>query len=102
MHQLFVTVGILFSGLVVFILVQYVSRGWMGLLGFGLLPAAVQIAMQGRFPESPKWLIRQGRFDEAKAAIASLEAPGFDVDAAVDSIRIADEREAGISEATWS
>lgn len=37
-----------------------------------------------------------------QAAIASLEAPGFDVDAAVDSIRIADEREAGISEATWS
>lgn len=47
-------------------LIQDVDQGWRGLIGFGAVPAVLQVLMQGMFPESPKWLIKQGHLDQAK------------------------------------
>jgi MFS transporter, putative metabolite:H+ symporter len=48
--------------------------GWNILFLIGVVPGLVIAYFVSRLPESPRWLIRQGRFAEAEAIIASLEA----------------------------
>jgi putative MFS transporter len=44
--------------------------GWRGLFAVGLLPAALTLYIRAWVPESPHWLIRQGRVEEARRALA--------------------------------
>ncbi len=45
---------------------------WRVTLGLGALPAAVILAMRHDLPETAVWLIRHGRFREAKAVATSM------------------------------
>ena len=50
--------------------------GWRGLFLIGLLPALFTMMIRAWVPESPRWLIRRGRRDEARASIAwALQVP---------------------------
>ncbi|HEX3990584.1 MAG TPA: MFS transporter, partial [Acetobacteraceae bacterium] len=44
--------------------------GWRGLFLIGLLPAAFTLVIRGWVPESPHWLMSQGRSEEARRSIA--------------------------------
>jgi putative MFS transporter len=44
--------------------------GWRGLFAVGLLPAALTFLIRAWVPESPHWLIGQGRLDEARRSLA--------------------------------
>src|SRR5580693_5656683 len=44
--------------------------GWRGLFLIGLLPALLTLLIRAWVPESPRWLIRRGRREEARASIA--------------------------------
>jgi putative MFS transporter len=44
--------------------------GWRGLFAVGLLPAALTLYIRAWVPESPYWLVRQGRVEEARRALA--------------------------------
>jgi len=44
--------------------------GWRGLFAVGLLPALITLLMRAWVPESPRWLIRMGRLDEARQSLA--------------------------------
>jgi putative MFS transporter len=44
--------------------------GWRGLFVVGLLPAALTLLIRAWVPESPHWLIGQGRLDEARKSLA--------------------------------
>lgn len=44
--------------------------GWRGLFAVGLVPALLTLLMRVWVPESPRWLIRMGRFDEARRSLA--------------------------------
>ena len=44
--------------------------GWRGLFLVGLLPAALVLMIRYWVPESPRWLLRMGRFEEARRALA--------------------------------
>jgi putative MFS transporter len=44
--------------------------GWRGLFLIGLLPALFTLVIRAWVPESPRWLIRRGRRDEARRSIA--------------------------------
>jgi MFS transporter, putative metabolite:H+ symporter len=44
--------------------------GWRGLFLVGLLPAFLTLVIRAWVPESPRWLIRRGRREEARASIA--------------------------------
>jgi putative MFS transporter len=44
--------------------------GWRGMVAVGLLPAFLCLYIRAFVPESPHWLLRQGRVEEARQALA--------------------------------
>jgi putative MFS transporter len=48
--------------------------GWNALFLLGTLPGIIITVLVWRLPESPRWLIRKGRFAEAEAVVRSVEA----------------------------
>ena len=44
--------------------------GWRGLFAVGLLPAALTLLIRAWVPESPRWLLRMGRPEEARRSLA--------------------------------
>ncbi|GAA4635851.1 MFS transporter [Actinoallomurus vinaceus] len=48
--------------------------GWRWLLVVGALGALVVWVLRSRLPESPRWLVAQGRTDEAEEIVAHVEA----------------------------
>ncbi len=44
--------------------------GWRGLFAVGLLPAALTLLIRAWVPESPRWLVRMGRPEEARQSLA--------------------------------
>jgi putative MFS transporter len=43
---------------------------WRLLFAIGLLPAAIVLLIRLWVPESPRWLVRQGRYEEARKSLA--------------------------------
>jgi putative MFS transporter len=43
--------------------------GWRGLFVIGLLPAAFTLLFYAWVPESPRWLVRRGRIEDARKAL---------------------------------
>jgi putative MFS transporter len=48
--------------------------GWRWLLIFGAFGALVVWILRSRLPESPRWLLAQGRTEEAEAIVAGVES----------------------------
>ncbi len=44
--------------------------GWRGLFAIGVLPALIVLLVRIWVPESPRWLVRQGRYEEARESLA--------------------------------
>lgn len=54
--------------------------GWRGLFAVGLLPALLTLYIRAWVPESPYWLMRMGRFEEARKSLAwALEMDPKDI-----------------------
>jgi MFS transporter, putative metabolite:H+ symporter len=64
----FVPLGLLLGAVLGKFLVPYV--GWRGLFAVGLLPAFLTLLIRAWVPESPRWLLRNGRPKEARKALA--------------------------------
>jgi MFS family permease len=71
-HQLQVTIGILCSGIVAYGFVTYVSHGWRYVLSLPMVIGVIILSLEKLIPNSPLWLVRNGRIDEAKATISKL------------------------------
>jgi MFS family permease len=50
------------------------ETGWRWMYALGALLALVAIALRFELPESPRWLVGQGRLDEADRVVADMEA----------------------------
>jgi MFS transporter, SP family, arabinose:H+ symporter len=77
LQQWMITVGILASYIVALIIfaawpASAASSGWRLVLGLGAVPALIGLAMRTRMPESPRWLLRHGRYDGVRKAMAAL------------------------------
>jgi sugar porter (SP) family MFS transporter len=93
--QCMITVGILVSYLVAVIILKVApgSAGgadWRLILGLGGIPALVAVALRSHMPESPRWLMLHGRYDDTRKAFGRL---GMDV--SDDEVRQAADQLAG-------
>ncbi len=64
----------------------FAAHTWRWMLGFELLPAAVWLMLLLRVPESPRWLIINGRETEGRAILQTLELDS-DLETEVADIR---------------
>ena len=79
LQQWMITVGILVSYLTAIYKSMPDSAAtldWRLILGLGAVPALIGFVLRTRMPESPRWLIRQGRYEDARLSLAKL---GVDV-----------------------
>jgi sugar porter (SP) family MFS transporter len=80
-QQWMITVGIFVSYIVaiaIFVIWPGAARDvdWRVILGLGAVPAVIAVVLRSRMPESPRWLIQQGRYADTSEALAKL---GIDV-----------------------
>jgi len=64
----FIPVGVMLGAFMGGFLAEAV--GWRGLFAIGVLPALLVLLVRVWVPESPRWLLRQGRVEEAKKSLA--------------------------------
>jgi MFS transporter, SP family, arabinose:H+ symporter len=77
LQQWMITVGILFAYIVALIIFSAApgsaaSAGWRLVLGLGAVPALIGLALRTQMPESPRWLLGHGRYDQVPKAMAVL------------------------------
>jgi sugar porter (SP) family MFS transporter len=70
-----------------------IPDAWRWMLGVQVLPSLVFLALLFRIPESPRWLVRAGRTEEARTVLRRVE--GGDVEAGLADIEQSLRGEAG-------
>jgi sugar porter (SP) family MFS transporter len=95
LNQLAITTGILVSYLIDYGLSS--SGNWRLMFGLAVIPAAALLAGMSFQRESPHWLIRQGREDEARAVLRELRGAG-DIEAEITEVREVSQRQGGTRE----
>ena len=76
-QQWMITVGILVSYLVALVVLKVAPHSaggldWRLILGLGAIPALVAVALRARMPESPRWLMLNGRYADTVKAFGQL------------------------------
>lgn len=83
--------GFLASIVVGYVLSDLGPGAWKWILATSAVPAAVVMVFRLGVPESPRWLVQQGRYDEADAVVKKWLSP----DAGVDDLVRAHESATG-------
>lgn len=91
LYQLAITVGILLSYIVNYHYAQH--ELWRYMLGFGLIPASLLLFFLTFLPESPRFLIKAGLVQQAKAVLSSIR-PAHQVDSELYAIELTAKEEA--------
>lgn len=71
-----------------------VDSGWRVIFATGLVPAVAFVLLLRFIPESPRWLVRHGRDEQALAVLARI-LPGGDPAAALEEVRQTVTQESG-------
>ncbi|KAA2255992.1 sugar porter family MFS transporter [Solihabitans fulvus] len=85
LNQIFIVLGILIAFLVDYWLGP--SANWRLMFAGALVPAVILLLGLSILPETPRWLLKQGREDEARAVLVSSHGGNADVQAEVATIR---------------
>lgn len=85
LQQWMITVGILLSYLAALAILRLMpghadGLDWRLMFGLGAIPASIGLVLRTRMPESPRWLLRTGRFEQAKKALGMLGVHDITVD----------------------
>jgi sugar porter (SP) family MFS transporter len=110
LQQWMITIGILVAYLVALIIYAFFPGGaasvdWRLILGLGAVPALVGLVLRTTMPESPRWLLRHGKLDAMKKAMATLGTDVTDdqVRQARNTMLAAERAEAGKGRfASWT
>lgn len=84
-NQFMITLGILIAYVADFVL-KGVSDNWRWMLGLGAMPGVALAVAMTLLPYSPRWLVQQGRRDDARDVLARSRARD-DVDPELDDIQ---------------
>ena len=80
LQQWMITVGILISYVVALVILKIFPNAsdvdWRWFFGLGAVPAIIGLILRVEMPESPRWLIRKGKYEDAQQAFDKL---GVDV-----------------------
>lgn len=76
LNQLAITVGILVAYVVDFAFAHAGGGGWRWMFGLGAIPGLVMFVGVLRLPETPRWLLRAGRWNEARRVVARTRPAG--------------------------
>src|SRR5699024_5532930 len=90
LNQLFITFGLLASYQVNWALAD--AEAWRAMFGVGLVPAVLLFLAALWLPESPTWLVRHGRLEQARKVVDRVAEPG-DADQFVDRVHNAQREE---------
>lgn len=108
-QQWMITVGILVSyliALLIYLVAPHAAGNvdWRLILGIGAVPALVALVLRARMPESPRWLIEKGRYDDASAALANLgvEVSAEEVRRGASQVVAADEQSEESRRRAWT
>ncbi|CAE8743212.1 unnamed protein product [Polarella glacialis] len=88
--ELGINVGILLGFIVGYCFADLpAGMAWRAMFGVGMLLPIVMLALvKFVMPESPRWLILKGRYDEAADVIRLVNHPGVSVQQVMDEIRL--------------
>jgi sugar porter (SP) family MFS transporter len=67
---------------------------WRVSIGAAAVPALIMLLLQLRLPESPRWLVKQGRRDEAEAVLRRVRPDGYPVERELEEIVEVEKRKA--------
>src|SRR5689334_25152162 len=100
LQQWMITVGILVAYLIALIIfavwpASAASSGWRLVLGLGAVPALIGLVMRSRMPESPRWLLRHGKYDEVRKAMATLGVSDVSEDEVRRAAEVVEQVEGG-------
>ncbi|ORY11086.1 and other transporter-domain-containing protein [Clohesyomyces aquaticus] len=69
------------------------AHGWRWMVGLGALPAAIQFLILQFMPETPRWLVKANRKEQAKRVLSRVYGVGEDMDELVTAVLRRVERE---------
>jgi MFS transporter, SP family, arabinose:H+ symporter len=99
LQQWMITVGILVSYIVALIVFSAfpnaaASVGWRLVLGLGAVPALAGLVLRTQMPESPRWLLRHGRYGDVRKVMAALGAGDVSLEDVRRTAAVLDQAEA--------
>lgn len=74
LQQLAITLGILLAYLINYVFASLITEAtaWRWMLGFGVVPAAALGIGMYHLPETPRWLVKENREEEARETLSRL------------------------------
>jgi SP family xylose:H+ symportor-like MFS transporter len=76
-NQLTVVIGILVTNLVNYFLADHGADSWRWMFGLGVVPSAIFLIGVTWLPESPRWLMKSGQAEKAKAILNKIGSSSF-------------------------
>jgi MFS transporter, SP family, galactose:H+ symporter len=98
LNQLMITIGILVSYLVDYVLTA--SRGWRWMFGLAAIPGLILLIGLLFVPESPRWYVKQLLGDRAREVLAKIRKP-FEVDSELAEIEASLTQQEGSWRELW-
>lgn len=88
MNVLFVTLGQVVAYLVGWIFAEHTggNTGWRWMVGLGAAPAVLQTGLVLLMPETPRWLVRAGRAEEARLVVMRVAGSNIGAASAADTL----------------
>lgn len=71
-NQLTIVIGILITNLINYLLRNSGEDAWRWMFGLGVIPSALFFTGALWLPESPRWLVKENRIDEAKKVLKKI------------------------------